>query len=135
MSFNEEQVFGKGWFWENSDFILDNSGNVKLSTGRERAVHGIQVLLLTQKSEDFFHPATGFDFISIAQNESHFSAGEQIEFAKMLIRQALRQDDRVKFVSSVEFNEEETISRNKVFDVIVTLFNDERITIQMAVQV
>jgi hypothetical protein len=135
MAVNEDQIFGTGWFYENGDFVIMNDGNVKLSVDRERAVHGIQVLMATLRGEDFFHPGTGFDFLSVIQNESRLTHDEQIEFARMMIQQAILQDDRVQVISELKYNEEESGQRNKVFDVVVTLFNEEDISVQLTVSI
>jgi hypothetical protein len=134
VSINEDQVFGIGWAWEDEDFVFNIDGNVRLSEGRERAANGIQVLLLTQRSEDIFHPSTGLDYIGIIRNSSHFTVSEQNEFAKAIIQEAILQDDRVKIISEITLNERLSVGRNKSYDVVLTLFNEEEIAIQLQVE-
>ena len=135
MSFNEEKVFGKGFYYSEGDIVIDSTGNLKLTEGPERAAQGIQILLLTQRGEDPVHPTTGLDFITLASNPSRLTSGEQLEYAKSLITEAILQDDRVTAVTSIEYNADESEGRSKTFDAVLTLFNDTDLSVQLVIEI
>jgi len=129
-----EKKFGNGWKLLNGDLIVDASGIVQQVIGTDNGVQGLQTLLLTQLGEDQIHPAVGMDFLGLMENSSHLNRARQIEFAGLMIRTALLQDDRVQGISSVDYVEDDSVGRTLAFKVILTMFNQEDLTVQLGVE-
>lgn len=131
----DEKKFGKGWELVSGDIVLDAGGIVQQIIGTDNGVQGLQILLLTQLGEDFIHPAVGMDFLSLIENSSHLNRRRQIEFAGLMIRTALLQDDRVQKISSIDYVKDDSVGRSLAFKVILTMFNQEDITVQLGVEI
>lgn len=131
----DEKKFGNGWKILDGDLVLDTSGIIQQVIGTDNGVQGLQTLLLTQFGEDFLHPAVGMDFLSLVENSSHLNRARQIEFAGLMIRTALLQDDRVQGISSIDYVEDDSVGRSLAFKVILTMFNQDDITVQLGVEI